>query len=85
MLLGGLRANGRPRKKYCTQWRTHTDKQTDGHGDSMTESAQWGRFSENYLVDEVEWVWSRMMRPLEPSTIMKPAVKPSTMYCWFIW
>ena len=25
-----------------------TDKQTDGHGDSMTELAQWGRFSENY-------------------------------------
>ena len=24
-----------------------TDKQTDGHGNSMTESAQWGRFSEN--------------------------------------
>ena len=26
---------------------THTDRQTDGHGDSMTELAQWGRFSEN--------------------------------------
>ena len=24
-----------------------TDKQTNGHGDSMTESAQWGQFSEN--------------------------------------
>ena len=24
-----------------------TDKQTDGHGDSMTESAHWGRFSKN--------------------------------------
>ena len=24
-----------------------TNKQTDEHGDSMTESAQWGRFSEN--------------------------------------
>ena len=24
----------------------HTDTQTDGHGDSMTKSAQWGRFSE---------------------------------------
>ena len=23
------------------------DKQIDGHGDFMTESAQWGRFSEN--------------------------------------
>ena len=22
------------------------NRQTDGHGDSMTESAQWGRFSE---------------------------------------
>ena len=25
-----------------------TDTQTDGHGDSMTESAQWGRFSEKH-------------------------------------
>ena len=28
-----------------TDRQTHTH--TDGHGDSMTESAQWGRFSEN--------------------------------------
>ena len=33
--------------KICTQWRTHTEPKTDGHGDSLTESAQWGRFSEN--------------------------------------
>ena len=26
---------------------TQTNKQTNGHADSMTESAQWGRFSEN--------------------------------------
>ena len=25
------------------------DKQTSGHGGSMTESAQWGRFSENAI------------------------------------
>ena len=25
----------------------HTDRQTDGHGDSMTNSAQWGRVGEN--------------------------------------
>ena len=25
------------------------NRQTDGHGDSMTESAQWGRFSEKPL------------------------------------
>ena len=25
----------------------HTNKQRDGPRDSMTESAQWGRFSEN--------------------------------------
>ena len=25
-----------------------TDTQTDRHGDSMTESAQWGRFSKNF-------------------------------------
>ena len=36
-----VRANERPKK---------TDKQTDVHGDSMTELAQWGRFSEN-----IEW------------------------------
>ena len=26
-----------------------TDKQTGGHCDSMTESAQWGRFSEKVI------------------------------------
>ena len=36
-----------------------TDNQTDGHGDSLTESAQWSRFSEkvkliisNYYIEE---------------------------------
>ena len=35
--------------KKCTRWRklTHTERQTDGHGDSMTNSAQWGRVGEN--------------------------------------
>ena len=28
--------------KHCTQWRNQTDRLPDGHGDSMTESAQWG-------------------------------------------
>ena len=27
--------------------KAHTDKQTDGHGDSMTNSAQWGRVGKN--------------------------------------
>ena len=32
-----------------TQTHRQTDTQTDGHGDSMTESAQWGQFSETSL------------------------------------
>ena len=60
---GGARTNERPGtdhvisgpmgglEKNCTRWRKQkdeqTDKKTDKHGDSMTESAQWGRFSEN--------------------------------------
>ena len=31
---------------------THTDRQTDGHGDSMTNSAQWGRVGENETGDK---------------------------------
>ena len=27
---------------------THTDRQTDGHGDAMTESAQWSWFTEKW-------------------------------------
>ena len=30
-----------------THTHTHTHTHTDGHGNSMTDSAQWGRFSEN--------------------------------------
>ena len=29
-------------EKKCTQWRKQTDRQTDGHGTSMTESADSG-------------------------------------------
>ena len=32
--------------KNCTQWRTQTNKQTNGRDDSMTNSAQWGRVGE---------------------------------------
>ena len=32
--------------KKCTQWQRQMNTQTEGHGDSMTKSAQWGRFSE---------------------------------------
>ena len=39
-----LRANERPKKLHLM---AQTDKYPDGHGDSMTESAQRGRFSEN--------------------------------------
>ena len=28
--------------KKWIQWRKQTDKQAEGHGDSMTELAQWG-------------------------------------------
>ena len=27
-----------------------TDRQTHGHGDSMTNSAQWGRVGENWFL-----------------------------------
>ena len=44
-----LRANERPRKKLhsMAQTDTQTHISTDGHGDSMTNSAQWGRVGEN--------------------------------------
>ena len=29
-------------------FRDGTDRQTDGYGDSMTNSAQWGRVGENF-------------------------------------
>ena len=28
-----------------------TDRQTDGHGNSMTKSAKWGQFSENIYTE----------------------------------
>ena len=34
-------------EKKCTRWRKQTDTPTHGHGDSMTNSAQWGRVGEN--------------------------------------
>ena len=34
-------------EKNCTRWRRHTDRHLHGHGDTMTNSAQWGRVGEN--------------------------------------
>ena len=34
-------------EKNCTRWRRQTHISTDGHGDSMTNLAQWGRVGEN--------------------------------------
>ena len=34
-------------EKNCTRWRRTTDTHLHGHGDSMTNSAQWGRVGEN--------------------------------------
>ena len=54
----GGRTNKRPGTDYVisrpiekmhlmAQTDRQTNIKTDGHGDSITESAQWGRFSEN--------------------------------------
>ena len=32
----------------------HSERNTHGHGDSMTELARWGRLSENGLISLVE-------------------------------
>ena len=47
-----LRANERPRKKLhlMAQTNRQTHSQTDGHGDSMTNSAQRGQVGEKYFV-----------------------------------
>ena len=49
------------RLKKGIRWQKQTYRQTDGHGDSMAESAQWGRFSKNILTTN--------MRPNWPTTI----------------
>ena len=42
---------------------THTHTYTHRHGHSMTESAQWGRFSENINIIQVESKdWQSMLR-----------------------
>ena len=41
-------------KKNCTRWRKQTQPHTDGHGDSMINSAQWGRVGENYHSERTE-------------------------------
>ena len=36
--------------KNCIRWRRHPDEQTSRHHDSLTELAQWGRFSEHCTI-----------------------------------
>ena len=45
MISGPIRVPGEKTAPDGADKQTHT--QTNGHGDSMTELAQWGRFSEN--------------------------------------
>ena len=47
---------GQPRLHRVCQKHTGTqkDRQTDGHGDSMTESAQWGGLSVNQNVTKLK-------------------------------
>ena len=52
-----LRANERPKKIHPL---TQTDRQSDKHDNSMTESAQWGRFSEN-LTYARPWISRRLL------------------------
>ena len=40
------------------QTNKQTNRQTDGHSDSKTESAQWGRFSENQLIMNQHYQYS---------------------------
>ena len=39
----------RPPEVGVSRWHRQTDRHTDGHGNSMTNSAQWGRVGENAL------------------------------------
>ena len=45
-----------------------TDNLTNGHGDSMTESAQWGKFSENTATSSLNEVLSHRGSPLVGSS-----------------
>ena len=74
----GGRTNGRPGTDHVISgqmrglkkrigWRKHTNRQTDkqktdGHCDSMTESAQWGQFSENILClrEHLNGIWKKL-------------------------
>ena len=67
-----MRANERPQKQWetallpwdllCspgTQWLKRTNRHIHGHGDSMTNSAQWGRVGENitmFLKTNGKWL-----------------------------
>ena len=58
-----LRANDRPRIKLHPMAQANklpdkeTNRQTDGHRNSMTESAQWGWFRENQCLSPTLVVW----------------------------
>ena len=43
----------RPPEVGVSRWHRHTDIHTDGHGDLLTNSAQWGRVGENTQFDYI--------------------------------
>ena len=48
----------------------HTHKQTDGHGNSMTNSAQWGQIGENPSVNILGLIG-------DTSMVVLPALRPA--------
>ena len=50
---------------------TQTHKQTDGHHNSITKSAQWGRFSENYDKESIYY----------QTFAFFPSIKPFLFFC----
>ena len=53
---------------------TQTHISTDGHGDSMTNSAQWGRVGENCLDKKSQWSGRRPTLKVNFSAHLSPIV-----------
>ena len=65
------------------QTNRQTDKQTSGHGDSMTNSAQWGRVGENLkLLRERVLHYKRVLAHLKmlPAGKYQSSAAPEDIY-----
>ena len=74
--------SARPPEVGVSRWHRQTYRQTHGHGDLLTNSAQWGRVGENYKMKKFFRIETRQCGPVGNRRKLKK-INPLTKFSHF--